>query len=210
MIDRGKQVGYEIFLGRIVGDVREKEKTDSQLTDAEFESLVAVVFRDTVIHFMKESHLYREDIPIDFYRGVDRYDITAPEGYYIDAAIALKAGAVHVPLEYELTEDELYLISGLPDRDIDRAVYVDAALVGKVSTGPCKYDEDFVNRYYEVILNGMESRFYGMRGRSWWSERLYRLKDSEYRHLRNRAIRGGTMSSKAVKIKYKRLSQTMR
>ena len=92
---RTKLAGYELFLPALTAIVREKEKRDDQFSDAEFKALIAVIFRDALIAFTKETHLYRIDIPIDLYAEVDRYELFAPEGFFIDASMELKTGKAH-------------------------------------------------------------------------------------------------------------------
>lgn len=209
MIKRRRTVNYEIFLPVITATIREKEKVDQQLTDSEFKAVVAVAFRDAVIRFMKDTKLYRREIPIDVWKGVTRYDIVPPEGFYVESAIELKTGKSHLPGSYTLDERELVLNDCCPYEDMEKAWYVEAAIVPKVTNNPCEFDEDFINRYYEAILTAMEIRLFGMTNRTWADSRMATLKETEYRHQRNRAIRGGTDSSKPVRIRYTRLSNAM-
>lgn len=210
MIKRRRTVNYEVFLPVITATIREKEKNDAQLTDSEFKAVVAVAFRDAVARFMKDTKLYRVDIPIDFWKGVTCYDIIPPEGYYVESSVSLRTGNAHLPRNYSMDETSLVLIEGCcPDRDIEKAVYVEAAIVPKLTLNPCEFDEEFINRHYEAILTAMEIRLFGMTNRTWANPSMVSYKETEYRHQRNRAVRGGTDSSKPVKIKYVRLSDAM-
>lgn len=209
--NRKQQVDYTIFLPIIAAAVREKkEDKDTQLTDAEFKALVSILYRDAVIAFMKDTKLFRVEIPIDIYAGVRRYDLIPPDGYYIESAIRLRTGRRNIPADYVLDEHELILAdSCCPTCDVDEAFWVEAALVPNITDGHCKFDADFVNRYYEAIRLGMEARLYAM-NRSWFNPSLSGLRETQYRQERNRAIRGGTDSAKAVKLRYKRMSQMIR
>ena len=209
MIKRRRTVNYEIFLPVITAAFREKEKDDKQLTDSEFKAVVAVAFRDAVIRFMKDTKLYRTEIPIDVWKGVTRYDIVPPEGFYVESSVELKTGASHLPGSYSLDEKELVLNDCCPHHDTEKAWYVEAAIVPKVTLNPCEFDEEFVNRHYEAILTAMEIRLFGMTNRTWADSRMATLKETEYRHQRSRAVRGGTDSSKPVRIRYTRLSNAM-
>lgn len=207
---RGQQVDYTVFLPFIAALVREKkEDKDTQLTDAEFKAMVSILYRDAVIGFMKDTKLFRVEIPIDIYTGVRRYDLVPPKGYYIESAIRLRTGRRHIPKDYVLDEHELILADECcPMCDVDEAFWVEVALVPNVTDGHCKFDADFVNRYYEAIRVGMEMRLYVM-NRSWFNPNLAAIRETQYRQLRNRAIRGGTDSAKAVKLKYRRISNAM-
>lgn len=205
---RTKLAGYELFLPALTAIVREKEKRDDQLSDAEFKALIAVIFRDTLIAFTKETHLYRIDIPIDLYAEVDRYELFAPTGFFIDASMGLKTGKAHIPSSYVLDEHELVL-GCCPKADIDKALYVEVALVPDVTNMNCLFEASFLSRYYDAILAGMEMRLFGMVRRTWYAVQMFRLKEHEYRKLRNRAARGGTDASRPIGIKYKRLTDAM-
>lgn len=209
MIKRRRTVNYEVFLPVITATIREKEKSDQQLTDSEFKAVVAVAFRDAVIRFMKDTKLYRREIPIDVWKGVTRYDIVPPEGFYVESAIELKTGNSHLPGNYSLDERELILNDCCPRHDMEKAWYVEAAIVPKVTLNPCEFDEEFINRHYEAILTAMEIRLFGMTNRTWGNPSMVSYKETEYRHQRNRAVRGGTDSSKPVRVRYTRLSNAM-
>ena len=209
MIRRRKLVGYELFVPFMAAIAREKEKSDNQITDAEFKAIISLVFRDTVVSFMKETKLFRLDIPIDFYKGVQRYDILPPAGYYVEAVIGLRSGRAAVPGDYTLDERELVLRDCCPDYDLDKAVYAEAALVPLITENVCEFDAEFISRYYDAIRAGMEYRMYGMVTRTWASGVMMRTRELEYKTLRSKAIRGGTDSSKPVKIKYRRVSNVM-
>ena len=85
-----KTIGYEMFLPAIAAAIRGKEQTDDQLSESEFKQVVAIVYRDTVIQFMKDSWLYRVEIPIDLYQDVKRYDVIPPEGYIVEDIVSFK------------------------------------------------------------------------------------------------------------------------
>lgn len=208
--NRKQQVDYTIFLPVIAAAVREKkEDKDTQLTDAEFRALVSILYRDAVIEFMKDTKLFRIEIPIDIYAGVRRYDLVPPDGYYIEQAVRLRTGRRNIPRDYILDEHELLLAEECcPRCDIDEAFWVEVALVPNITDGQCKFDADFINRHYDAILLGMQKRLYAM-NRSWFNPSLAGLRDMEYRQARIKAIRGGTDSAKAVKLRYKRMSQMM-
>lgn len=208
--NRRQEVDYTVFLPIIAAAVREKkEDKDTQLTDAEFKAMVSILYRDAVIAFMKESKLFRIEIPIDIYAGVRRYDIIPPDGYYVESAIRLRTGRRNVPRDYALDEHELILSdSCCPTCDVDEAFWVEVALVPNVTDGQCKFDADFVNRYYEAIKTAMEMRLYAM-NRTWFNPQLASLREHQYRILRNAAIRGGTDNAKSVKLRYRRISDAM-
>lgn len=207
---RGQQIDYKLFLPAITAAVREKlEDKDTQLTDAEFEAMVALLFRDAVIEFMKETRLYRIEIPIDLYAGVRYYPLIPPEGYYIQAAIRLRAGNRNIPPMYLLDEYELIIDDACcPTCDVDNALYVEAAIVPNITDNNCRFDADFINRHYHAILLGMEKRLWVM-ARSWRDAQLAALREQQYVREITKSIEGGYYFNKSVKFRYRRFSQGM-
>lgn len=207
---RGQQIDYKLFLPAITAAVREKlEDKDTQLTDAEFEAMVALLYRDAVIEFMKDSKMYRIEIPIDIYAGVRYYPIVAPDGYYVESAIRLCAGNRKIPPAYFLDENEVIIDEPCcPDCDVDNAFYVEAAIVPRITDNNCKFDADFVNKYYNAILLAMERRLYAM-NRSWKDLRLSELRGREYQREITKAISGGYYYNKSIKLRWKRFSESM-
>lgn len=211
-----KQAGYEMFLPAVTAEIRKKSKViqagqkkvsnDDNLTDAEFQAIVAVVFRDAVIQFIRESKLYRVDIPIDVYQGVKWYDVIPPEGYYVASTFDLKIGAADTPSNYLLDDNTLTLYGCCPEKSVDKAWYVDAAVVPLRTVNPCKFSVTFLDMYYDAILACMRWKLSQMPERQWHQLGTIQYNQKEYYKLRNRAVVGGTDSSKPVKLKYRRLS----
>jgi len=209
MIKPVKKAGYEFFLPAITASIRRKKKSTNQISDLEFKAVVAVVFRDSVIRFMKESRLYRTEIPIDIYAGVDRYDIFPPEDWYIEAAIRLLTGKADLPKSYQLKTNELLFRNCCPGKDINKGLYVEVAIVPLRSSNVCEFDVVFLDKYYDAILAAMKWELAEMPGREWHNFGSVQYLRSQYLSLRNKAISGGTDSVKPVKLKYKRLSDGM-
>jgi len=209
MIKPVKKAGYEFFLPALTASLRRKKKSTHQLGDAEFRAVIALVFRDTVIKFIKESKLYRIQIPIDIFAGVDRYDIFPPDGWYSEAATRLLTGRAKIPKTYQLTADELLFKKCCPGKDVNRALYVEIAIVPLRSADICEFDVRFLEKYYDVILAGMKWELASMSGREWHSLGSVQYLRSQYISYKNKAVTGGTDSAKPVKLKYKRLSDGM-
>ena len=207
---RGQQIDYKLFLPAIAAAVREKyEDKDTQLTDAEFEAMVSILYRDSVIEFMKDSKMYRIEIPIDIYAGVRYYPIVPPDGYYVESAIRLRAGNRKTPPAYLLDERDLIIDEPCcPDCDVDNAFYVEVAIVPNITDNTCKFDAHFVNKYYNAILLAMERRLFAM-NREWKDIKLSDMRGREYRRAVSEAIGGGYYYNKAAKIRWKRFSESM-
>lgn len=212
--NRKQQVDYTVFLPLIAALVREKkEDKDTQLTDAEFRAMAAIVYRDTVIQLMKDTKLFRVEIPIDIYAGVRRYEIVSPEGYYIEAVIRLRTGRRNVPQDYIFDGDSIVLNdSCCPNCDVDEAFFAEVALVPKITENKCLFDSDFVNRYYDAIALGIEKRLYSMMNRSWFNPQMSALREQEYQQAVSKAIMEKHRSSgpsRTVKLRYRRMSDAM-
>lgn len=211
--NRKQQLDYTVFLPLVTALVREKkEDKDTQLTDAEFRAMVAILYRDAVIEFAKDSKLFRVDIPIDIYAGVRRYEIVPPEGYYVESIIRLRSGRRNVPKDYIYDDFAIVLNeSCCPNCDVDEAFFVEVAIVPMITENACKFDAEFVNRYYDIIAMGIQKRLYAMR-RSWENPQLATLREQQYQQAVDRAIlnknrNGGP--SRTVKLRYRRISDAM-
>lgn len=201
-----KVAGYEVFLPAITADYRKKKKTDDNLTDSEFKAVVAVVFRDAVLRFIRDSKLYRAEIPIDVYAGVTRYDVIPPDGYYIDTGIRLRTGAANLPAKYTFTDTEIQLYDCCPEKSVDKAWYAEVSLVPLRTSGVCTFSQRFLDIYYEAIIACMHWQFSMMTERQWHQLGTTQYHEKKYLTEKNRAVVGGTDSSKAAKLKYRRLS----
>lgn len=199
-----KLVGYELFLPAVAAAIASKEKDDDQLNSNELKSLVAGVFRDAVIKFMKDSELYRMEVPIDLYQGEKRYDIIAPDGYLIQDVKSFKEYNTKVPKH--LLDDESITLTCCPLKSVDKAFYAEIAIFPKRSNS-CKFDEDFLERHYDVILDYMFMRLYAMPKRVWTSLGLIQSYKRDYLNgvakARRQALSGGSL----IKIKTKRLTE---
>lgn len=199
-----KQVGYELFLPAVAAAIAVKKKSDNQLTNPELKRVVGVTFRDAVIEFMKDSLLYRVEIPIDLYTDVKRYEFFAPDGYLIIDVVGFLAHNTKIPNNTH-NNKQMTLVC-CPTHDVEQAFFAEVALQPKRSTN-CKFDEDFLEEYYDVILANMFSRLAGMYQRQWrslGSARAYRL---DYVRLLNKAKRRALSGGDVIKIKTRRLTE---
>lgn len=212
--NRKQQVDYTLFVPLVTALVREKkEDKDNQLTDAEFKAMVAILYRDAVIELMKDTKLFRVDVPIDIYAGVRRYEIIPPEGYYVESIIRLRTGRKNVPKDYIYDDGSIVLNeSCCPNCDVDEAFFAEVAIVPRITDNKCLFDADFVNRYYDAIVLGIEKRLYAMKNRSWGDPQMSILREQEYRQAVNKAIMEKHRSSgpsRTVKLRYRRMSDAM-
>lgn len=212
--NRKQQVDYTVFLPLVAALVREKkEDKDTQLTDAEFKAMVSIIYRDAVIQFMKDTGLFRIEIPIDIYAGVRRYEIIPPEGYYVESIIRLRSGRRNVPQDY-IYDDFAIILNDkcCPNCDVDEAFFAEVSLVPKITENKCLFDSDFVNRYYDAIALGIEKRLYAMMNRSWFNAEMSALREQEYQQAVSKAIMEKHRSSgpsRTVKLRYRRMSDAM-
>lgn len=215
MIKNRKQtVDYTLFVPLVTALVREKkEDKDTQLTDAEFKAMVAILYRDAVIEFAKDSKLFRVDIPIDIYAGVRRYEIIPPEGFYIESIIRLRTGRRNVPQNYIYDDFAIVLDNSCcPKCDVDEAFFAEVAVVPRITDNKCFFDADFVNRYYDIIVLGIQKRLFAMKNRSWADPGLSELRERQYQEAVNRAIADKHRSggpSRTVRLRYRRISDAM-
>lgn len=212
--NRKQQVDYTLFLPLVTALVREKYKDkETQLTDAEFKAMTAIVYRDSVIQFMKDTKLFRREIPIDIYAGVRRYEVVPPEGYYIESIIRLRTGRMNVPQDYIYDEGTIVLNDNCcPNCDVDEAFFAEVALVPMITENKCLFDADFVNRYYDAIALGIEKRLYSMMNRSWHNANMARDRELQYQQAVSKAIMEKHRSSgpsRTVRLRYRRMSDAM-
>ncbi len=212
--NRKQQIDYTLFLPLVAALVREKkEDKDTQLTDAEFKAMVAILYRDAVIEFAKDSELFRVDIPIDIYAGVRRYEIIPPEGYFIQSIIRLRTGRRNVPKNYIYDDNAIVFDNSCcPKCDVDEAFFAEVSIVPRITDNKCLFDADFVNRYYDIIALGIQKRLYAMMNRSWFNGQMSALREQQYREAVDRAIADKHRSggpSRTVKLRYRRISDAM-
>lgn len=195
--------GYELFLPAIAAVAFPKKKSDDHLNEPEFVQVVAVTFRDAVTQFMKDSLLYRIEMPVDLYKDVKRYELTPPNGWLVEDVVGFKTYKTHIP-DNSYDNENLWLTC-CPTRDIEQAFYVELALIPKRSHN-CKFDEDFLERYYDVIMANMMMRFSAMTERSWRSFGVMREHQREYKNKLGQAKRRSMNDGGKLYLKSKRIS----
>lgn len=197
------KTGYELFLPAVAAAVASKKKGDRELSVPELKAVVAVTFRDAIVDFIQESLLYRVSISIDLYQGVKRYDIIAPEGFIVEDIIKFQTGVLKVPkLRQDLNSIELFCS---PIKDTDRAFYAVLALTPKRASN-CEFDDEFVEKHYEVILANMFMRLSTMQNRVWRSLGQSIRYERDYISRLNQAKRRDLNGGGILKLKTKRLS----
>jgi len=201
-----KLVGYELFLPAIAAAIYGKKKNDNQVNQTELKKIVALTFRDAMIRTMKDTKLYREEIPIDLYEGVNRYDIIPSDGFLIESVMELKAHKFKIP-KNTYSEHSIELTC-CPKRDVSSAFFIEVALIAKRS-GPCEFDEDFVEKYYDMILANMFSRLSAMGQQMWRSLGAAQDYRREYDNLVGDAKRQALSSGSPLKLQIRRLSNNV-
>lgn len=199
-----KLIGYELFLPAVAAAIYGKKKNDNQVTQKELIKIVAITFRDSMIRTMKDTKLYRTEIPIDIYEGVMHYELKPPEGFIIESIVDLNAHKIRIPKNsYDLTSIDLI---GCPTLDINTAFFVEVSLSAKRINGPCEFDEEFVERHYDAILANMFSRLAAMPQQMWKSLGSVLPYERKYNDLVTTARRQALSGSSNIKLETKRLS----
>lgn len=174
---------YKNFLPFITAAIFQKNKTTDSVDDQEFESIVNLTFIETVSAFARESRLYEKTVSVNVYEGTTDYPITAPEGYTL------------VETERQLTTDcdlkadiinNVLVVNQCPTEDYPNAFQV---VVSVIPNDCSQISDDFCNRYREVILDGMYSRLYAMKGRTWYDLNASLAADDRYQRKWNEFVR---------------------
>lgn len=202
------KIGYELFLPAVAAHLRSKEDQEdnwTQTTDTEFKQIVGLAFLNAVIKFMKDSLLYRVEIPIDLFYNVTRYDIVPPEGWLVESIIKLVDHKIPAPKTSCYTLNSIDLPC-CPNNDMPTAFFIQVAISAKRTLSKCKFNEDFIEMHYEVILNGILHRMYAMKVREWYSAGSSLEHQKLYRNGVNDSKRQNLTSGKAIKLHIERLS----
>jgi len=186
------KIGYEDFLQEVALHIAPKKDADEVETTKEIKIAVQTVYRSAVIEFMRDSELYRTEIPIDLYKDVQRYDLIPPEGYLVHGVISLKENKINIPKN--CYDKKSLTLTCCPTKDIDEALYVEVSLIPK-RLEHCEFDSDFIQEHYDAILSNMLWRLARMQARTWgFTTKVDRL-EKYYRHnvikAKRNALTGG-------------------
>lgn len=208
MITKVHDADYNLFLPAVAAALRGKDKKDSQVSESEFRQIVAVTFRDSMIQFTQDSLLYRVELPIDVFKGVDRYDIIPPKGFIIEDVVHLKTNKIKVP-SHSFTQSDIVL-NCCPVKDVYSAFFVEVALSPTRVDAKCKFPLTFVERHYDAILSNMFQRLYGMVERTWRSLGSAELNKREYQRRLNKAKRTNFSGGAPIRLSSRLLSSASR
>lgn len=185
---------YEDFLPEVGLHISPKKDVDEAETTREIKVAVQTVFRSAVIEFMRDSELYRVELPIDVYEGVQRYDLIPPEGFMVHRVVGLKDHNATVPKN--CFDKKQVMLTCCPTKDLDEAFYVEVALLPKRNQH-CEFDCDFVNEHYDAILSNMLWRLADMQARTWsFTTKVDRLEKRYYKNVtkaKRNALNGGAL-----------------
>ena len=199
-----KLINFEPFIAPMAANLLAKKEGDDLETDEEFKSIVAIVFRDAVSQYMKDSKLYKVEVPIDIYQDVKRYDIKAPEGYSVSRVVQLKENKINIPPECH--DKKSITLTCCPNQDVDKAFYVEIAIQPKRINGPCEFDECFVEDHYDAIETLMLSKMSEMTARSWKAKTSGEMLRRRYNKMVQGNIHDDTTGGSCIKVKTARLS----
>ena len=188
----------------MAANLLKKDETDDLETNEEFVSIVSTVFRDAVARYMKDSKLYRMELPIDVYEGVDRYDIIPPEGFMVLETITLLDNKIKVP-KHSFSVDSIRL-GCCPKKDVDKAFYVEVALGAKRINGACEFDEEFIERSYDAIHTLMLYYMASMQARTWQARTSASVYERRYLRLVQANLYDYTTGGSQLKVKKARIS----
>lgn len=197
-------VGYEDFVGIMAANLIAKDEKDKLETDEEFQQIVSMVFRTAVAKYMKDSKLYTVELPIDLYQDTKRYDITPPEGYTVSSVIGLLENKIKIPTNSYDTKN--IWLSCCPNKDVNKAFYVEVALSPKRISGPCEFDSCFIEENYDAIETLMLAKMSEMTGRSWKAKTSGELLNRRYDKMVQGNIHDAITGGSCIKVKQTRLS----
>lgn len=165
-------VNYTRFLPTLASHIYKQEVGDNaeRLTIAQFKQIIASTYKIAMTSVMRDTLLYRVQIPIDLYEGVKRYPIIPPDGYVVEDVVNLLDGEYTVPANSH--DDMSITLTTCPDKDINKAFYVNAVLVPLHSGNITHFDEAFVDRYADIIMEKMLQHLYGLSSRVWFNAEL--------------------------------------
>jgi len=194
-----KLVDYTSFTGMMAAHHVGKREGDSLETDEEFLRIVAIVYRDAVSAYMKDSKLYTKKLPIDIYEGVKDYDIPSPDGFVVQRVVRLLENKIKIP-SHSYTTEQLHL-SCCPVRDVKGAFYVEVAVSPKRLSGTCEFEEDFIERNYEVIKLRMLMEMAQMTARTWKAKVSAEEYRRQYRKMVQQNITDTLTGGSRIRVK---------
>lgn len=197
-------IDYKDFVGIMAANLVKKKESDDLETDEEFQSIVAVVFRNAVARYMKDSKLYKMELPVDVYAGVNRYDIIPPKGFMVLETIQLLESEIKIP-KHRFDTKSVYL-NCCPNQDVDKAFYVEVALGTKRINGACEFDEDFIERNYDAIETLMFHYMANMTARTWKAKTSASVYERQYRRLVQSNLYDESVGGSQLKVKLSRIT----
>ena len=195
---------YKPFLPSMAANFLGKKDKDTLESNSEFEAIVSQVFVDAVAQFMKDSKLYKVEVPIDLYAGVNRYDVPVPPGFTVTQVDELIAGKSSIPTN-RFDKKNIWL-NCCPTKDIERAFYAELSLKPNRIGGPCEFDQDFVNCHYDTIETLMMAKMSDMGERTWKAKTSADVHYRAYRKMLQSDIHDDTVGGSCITLKQSRLS----
>lgn len=192
-------LGYEHFLPEVSLHIASKKDEDETEVKREIQVAVQTVFRSAVGQFMRDSNLYRVELPLDVYAGVKRYEIIPPEGFMINTVIRLREYNARIPANCYGKKE--VMLACCPDKDVDEAFYVEASLLPK-RVGNCEFESCFIEEYYDAILANMLWRLADMGARTWSMRTKAASSLKNYREEVARAKRNHLNGGELIKLGY--------
>lgn len=180
-----KLLGYEHFMPFFVAVMVSKEKKDSDLSEGELKAIIALAFMRAVKKTAHDSRRYIVSVPIDLYRETNVYPIPIPEGFIFVDVNSIETNGY--TFNGSISENVITLPC-CPNCDIKKAWYVNVAVEPKISSGECKFDADFIERFFEPIAAHISYQLALQDARRWAnlgkSERLLLEYKRQVRSLR--------------------------
>ena len=142
-------INYEPFFHTLIASLITKDKKESQFNEAELRALISVLFRQAVHQVAIDTEQYLLDIPIDLYKETRIYPIVVPKDFLF--------------LDVESIESNGYRFNGIidnqaihlpccPIKDVPKAWFLKVAVVPRMTSMLCEFDDDFVEKAFQAIL----------------------------------------------------------
>ena len=142
-------INYEPFFQQLVLSLIGKDKKDSDLTEQELRAAVANAYVLAVNQVAKDSESYIVKVAVDLYRESRRYPLIMPKGF---AFVEVKEVETNGYRFNAQADGAMLVLPCCPKRDVEKAWFIHCAVVPKVTSGLCEFDEDFVEQHFEAIL----------------------------------------------------------
>lgn len=202
LLDRASNhTDYNLFLPKITASIYDSSE---KMTQAQFNQIIDMVYKEACQNVMRDSLFNRKIFPIDLYDGVKNYPIPTIDGYRVGDIIKMMDGEIKTPC---LNHDETNIyLKHCPKRDIQKAFYIEVSLVQLSNSNSHTIPHDFIDKYYDLILNKMWQLLYSMAKKYWYNPSQAGFYAKQYKYMIRKEKRFLLTGGAKIKINTKRLS----